>query len=57
MKENWEDMMSQFQRLPFLTDSPSKVRRKVKLENDLKELEKDIEFIERHPYIYVCDDE
>lgn len=57
MKKNWEEKMNQFQRLPFLTDTLPKVKRKVKLENDLKQLEKDIEFIERHPYIYVCDDE
>ncbi|XP_051155737.1 enkurin [Leptopilina boulardi] len=57
MKKNWEEMMNQFQRLPFLIDTPPKVKRKLKLENNLKQLEKDIEFIERHPYIYVCDDE
>ena len=56
MKKNWEEKMYQFQRLPFLTDTPPKVKRKVKLENDLKQLEKDIEFIERHPYIYVRDE-
>ncbi|XP_043475870.1 enkurin [Leptopilina heterotoma] len=57
MKKNWEELMNQFQRLPFLIDTPPKVKRKLKLENNLKQLEKDIEFIERHPYIYVCDDD
>ncbi|XP_008543367.1 enkurin isoform X2 [Microplitis demolitor] len=56
MKKRWEEMMKQFQSLPFLTDTPPKAKRKAKMEQDLKQLEKDIDMIERHPHIYVYDD-
>ncbi|CAD6222462.1 GSCOCG00000977001-RA-CDS [Cotesia congregata] len=56
MKKRWEDMMKQFQSLPFLTDTPPKAKRKAKMEQDLKQLEKDIDMIERYPHIYVYND-
>ncbi|XP_024939462.1 enkurin [Cephus cinctus] len=56
MKKRWEEMTKEFQCLPFLTDTLPKVKRKTKLENDLRQLEKDIDIIERHPYIYVYSD-
>ncbi|XP_034940322.1 enkurin [Chelonus insularis] len=57
MKKRWEELMKQFQGLPFLTDTPPKIKRKAKMEQDLKQLEKDIDMIERHPHIYVYNDE
>lgn len=57
MKKKWEEMMKQFQALPFLTDTPPKAKRKAKMEQDLKQLEKDIDLIERHDYIYVYSDD
>lgn len=45
-----------YQGLPILTDTIPKMHRKSKLEADLKQLEKDIVLLERHPYIYVYDD-
>lgn len=56
MKKKWDELMRQFQALPFLSDTPPKAKRKSKMEENLKQLEKDIDDIERHPYIYVYDD-
>ncbi|XP_015114584.1 enkurin [Diachasma alloeum] len=53
MKKKFEELMHEFQVLPFLTDTPPKAKRKAKMEKDLNQLEKDIDLIERHPRIYV----
>ncbi|XP_066588150.1 enkurin [Prorops nasuta] len=53
MKQRWDEMMTEFQRLPFLTDTVPKVIKKSKMEQELKQLEKDINIIESHPQIYV----
>ncbi|XP_011310174.1 enkurin [Fopius arisanus] len=53
MKKKFEELMHEFQVLPFLTDTPPKAKRKAKMEKDLNQLEKDIDLIERHPHIYV----
>lgn len=57
MQKKWDEIMKKFQCLPFLTDTPPKVKRKSKMEEQLKQLEKDIDNIQRHPYIYVYDDD
>ncbi|XP_074035133.1 enkurin [Leptinotarsa decemlineata] len=56
LKQNWEELQKQYQGLPILTDTIPKKIRKSKIESDLKQLEKDIVLLERHPYIYVYDD-
>ncbi|VEN53666.1 unnamed protein product [Callosobruchus maculatus] len=56
LKQNWEELQKIYQGLPILTDTIPKKFRKSKLEAELKQLEKDIVFIERHPYIYVYKD-
>ncbi|KAK0163674.1 hypothetical protein PV327_007330 [Microctonus hyperodae] len=56
MKKKWDELMKQFQALPFLSDTPPKAKRKSQMEENLKQLEKDIDDIERHSYIYVYDD-
>lgn len=56
MKKKYSEIMKQFQCLPFLIDTAPKVKRKATMEGKLKQLEKDIELIENHPYIYVYDD-
>lgn len=53
MKHNWEELQKVYQGLPVLTDTIPKMIRKTKLENDLKQLEKDILLVENLPYIYV----
>ncbi|XP_032678868.1 enkurin [Odontomachus brunneus] len=52
MKEKWESLMKQFQRLP-LTITLAHVQRKARLERELQQLEKDIAIVERHPHMYV----
>ncbi|XP_066250403.1 enkurin [Euwallacea similis] len=56
LKKNWEELQKQYQRLPILTDTIPKKIKKSKLEADLKQIEKDVALIERHPHIYVYDD-
>lgn len=53
LKHNWEELQKVYQGLPVLTDTIPKMIRKTKLENDLKQLEKDILLVENLPYIYV----
>lgn len=53
LKINWTEIQKEYQGLPILTDTIPKKLRKTKIENDLKQLERDIVFIESRPYIYV----
>uniref|UniRef100_A0A182QMK2 Enkurin domain-containing protein n=1 Tax=Anopheles farauti TaxID=69004 RepID=A0A182QMK2_9DIPT len=57
LKQNWEKLQQEYQSLPLLTDTVPKMIRKAKLENNLKQLEKDILTIENNPYIYIYDEE
>ncbi|KAJ8985116.1 hypothetical protein NQ317_012766 [Molorchus minor] len=57
LKYNWEELQKQFQGLPILTDTIPKRNRKVRIEEALKQIEKDIVLVERHPYIWVYDDD
>lgn len=43
--------------MPILTDTVPKIQRKLKIERELKQLENDIVLLEKHPYIYVYDDD
>ncbi|XP_011502257.1 PREDICTED: enkurin [Ceratosolen solmsi marchali] len=56
MKKKWAEIMKQFQCLPFLIDTVAKIKRKITIEQKLNQLEKDIELLENHQYIYVYDD-
>ncbi|XP_014218356.1 enkurin, partial [Copidosoma floridanum] len=56
LKTKWEKTIKKFQCLPFLVDSVAKIRRKTSLEEKLKQLEENINELDRHPYIYVYDD-
>nr|XP_022910431.1 enkurin-like [Onthophagus taurus] len=57
LKNNWEELQRQYQKLPILMDTLPKKNRKSQLESELKQIEKDIVFLERHPYIYVYDND
>ncbi|XP_052861408.1 enkurin [Anopheles cruzii] len=57
LKQNWEKLQQEYQSLPLLTDTVPKMIRKAKLENNLKQLEKDILTIENNLYIYIYDEE
>ncbi|KAL4630952.1 enkurin-like [Arapaima gigas] len=54
LKKNWGELHRQYQGLPFVTDTLRKKRRKEMLELDMKQLEKDIDLIERHKMIYIA---
>lgn len=56
LKHNWEELQHTFQGLSIVTDTVRKILRKVKIESQLKQLEKDILLVESNPYIYVYDD-
>ncbi|KAE9525086.1 hypothetical protein AGLY_014500 [Aphis glycines] len=56
LKANWAELHKQFLLLPILTDSVTKINRKTNLENQLRNLEKDIDLLERYPNLYVCDE-
>uniref|UniRef100_A0A1B6E8Q5 Enkurin domain-containing protein n=1 Tax=Clastoptera arizonana TaxID=38151 RepID=A0A1B6E8Q5_9HEMI len=57
LKKNWDELQKEFQLLPMVTDTVPKIKRKTNLEKRLKELEKDIDLIERNPLIYVSAEE
>ncbi|CAG9136881.1 unnamed protein product [Plutella xylostella] len=57
LKANWAIMQKAFLQLPMLTDTIPKINKKAKMEQDLKQLEKDIALVENNPYIYVFDDQ
>lgn len=55
LKANWAETFEEFQALPLLIDSPALIKKKYDLESALKDLEKDIQLMERHNHIFVAD--
>lgn len=53
LKANWEDLHHQYQGLSVITDTAPKKARKERMEAEMKQLEKDIELIERHQRLYI----
>lgn len=53
LKKNWEELHHQYQGLSVVTDTAPKKARKERMEAEMKQLEKDIELIERHQAIYI----
>ncbi|XP_050546691.1 enkurin-like isoform X2 [Daktulosphaira vitifoliae] len=56
LKTNWSQLQEEFQLLPMITDTLPKMKKKTILEKQLKDLEKDIDLLERSPFLYVCSD-
>ncbi|XP_064648121.1 enkurin-like [Lineus longissimus] len=54
LKTNWEELHHQYQGLSVVTDTAPKKNRKERMEAEMKQLESDIETIEKHPYIYIA---
>jgi hypothetical protein len=54
LKENWEALHHEYQGLSVVTDTAPKKNRKERLEADMKQLERDIEMMEKHPVIYLA---
>lgn len=57
LRHNWNDLQKKYQGLSIITDTLSKKMRKLTIESQLKQLEKDILLIEQNPHIYVYTDE
>ncbi|XP_071158226.1 enkurin-like [Mytilus galloprovincialis] len=53
LKTNWEEIHDQYQGLSVVTDTAPKKNRKERMEAEMKQLERDIETIERHNVIYI----
>ncbi|KAF7709008.1 enkurin-like isoform X1 [Silurus meridionalis] len=53
LKQNWDELHHQYQGLSLITDTKSKKCRKERLESEMKQLEKDMELIERYKTIYI----
>jgi len=57
LKKNWEVLHHQYQGLSVVTDTAPKKARKERMEAEMKQLERDIELIERHKVILVSQPE
>ncbi|NWZ70408.1 ENKUR protein, partial [Acrocephalus arundinaceus] len=55
LKKKWEEINHAYQRLPVLTDTRYKRMHKEELELQLKQLEHDIDAIEKHKNVYIAD--
>ena len=53
LKKNWEELHHQYQGLSVVTDTTPKKNRKERMEAEMKQLERDIELIEKHKIIYI----
>ncbi|XP_063545897.1 enkurin [Cydia strobilella] len=53
LKTKWQLKQKAFLQLPMLTDTVPKILKKVKMEQELRQLEKDIQLVESNPYIYI----
>ncbi|XP_008490932.1 enkurin isoform X2 [Calypte anna] len=56
LKKNWEEVYREFQCLPVKIDSIPKRLHKEKLETQMKQLEHDIQTIEKHKVIYIANE-
>ncbi|XP_010136984.1 PREDICTED: enkurin [Buceros rhinoceros silvestris] len=56
LKKNWEEVYREFQNLPVEIDTIPKKLYKEKLESQMKQLEHDIEAIEKHKFIYIANE-
>ncbi|XDV47121.1 hypothetical protein PO909_016828 [Leuciscus waleckii] len=54
LKKNWDDLHHQYQSLSVVTDTAPKKYRKERLELEMKQLERDIDMVERHKTIYIA---
>ena len=54
LKTNWEELHHQYQGLSVVTDTAPKKARKESLEAQMKQLERDIETVEKHKVIYIA---
>jgi len=53
LKKNWEELQHEYLSLSVVTDTISKRYRKERIETEMRQLERDIDLIERHKVIYI----
>ncbi|XP_027013636.1 enkurin [Tachysurus fulvidraco] len=53
LKKNWDELHHQYQGLSVITDTMPKKQRKERLESEMKQLEKDIQLMEKYKTIYI----
>ena len=54
LKQNWEMAHHDYQGLSLVTDTEHKRQKKERLEGLMKQLERDIDVLEKHNVIYVA---
>lgn len=54
LKYNWEQLHHEYQGLSVVTDTAPKKAHKERMEAEMKQLERDIEIIEKHNVIYIA---
>ena len=54
LKHNWEVLHHEYQGLSVVTDTAPKKAHKERMEAEMKQLERDIETIEKHKIIYIA---
>lgn len=53
LKKNWEQLHHRYQGLSVVTDTAPKKYRKERMEAEMKQLERDIEMVEKHRHIFI----
>ncbi len=56
LKANWDQLHHQYQGLSVVADTGPKKARKERMEAEMKQLERDIELVQRHKVIYIAED-
>lgn len=56
LRTNWDALQKIYKGLPLLTDTIPKKARKTKLENELKQIENDMLFLENSRFIAIYED-
>ncbi|KAA0704937.1 Enkurin [Triplophysa tibetana] len=54
LKKNWDDLLHQYQGISVVIDTTPKKYKKERLELEMKQLERDIDLIERYKTIYIA---
>ncbi|CAG7834202.1 unnamed protein product [Allacma fusca] len=55
LKTNWEQVYNEYQQLPLNVDTVMRIRTKLEFEQTMKDIEKDIQLLERHNHIFLAD--
>ncbi len=56
LKANWDEIHHRYQGLSVVADTAPKKARKERMEAEMKQLERDIQLVEKHRVIYIAED-